>query len=97
MLPTEVTKALSRQDAKYAKKESYLFLQTLAPFAPLRESPFFRSLFHPISLARFWIFDASAESILSTAEGLSTGFRFWIIEISNCRSAETYAVTNIGV
>jgi hypothetical protein len=26
----------------------------------------------------FWIFDTSTESILSTAEGLTTGFRFWI-------------------
>jgi hypothetical protein len=29
-------------------------------------------------VSRFWILDASTESILSTAEGLSTGFGFGI-------------------
>jgi hypothetical protein len=45
---------LSRQDAKHAKKDYYLFLRTLAPFAPLRETrfsnPFFIRTFQ-ISLA----------------------------------------------
>jgi hypothetical protein len=51
--------ALEPQDAKHAKKDYYLFLRTLAPFAPLRETRFSDLFFirkFQISLARPWFF-----------------------------------------
>jgi hypothetical protein len=47
MLPTMVTKTLSRQDTKHTKKDPYLFLRTLATFAPLRETRFSDFFFIP--------------------------------------------------